>query len=71
MDKSLCAGRADLRETPWQYLGDLEHPGATYIGSHEAAVQTKMPLLHDEPVKASIAPALPGHYDLQQSCFFL
>lgn len=73
MDKSLGGGRADLRETLQQYLGDLEHPGAIYVGYHEVDMQTKMALLQDEPVKANIAPALPGHYTLQQcpaSSFF-
>lgn len=51
MDKNLCGSRADLRETPWQYLRDLQHPGIIYIGFYEVDVQTKMSLLQDEPVK--------------------
>lgn len=43
MDKSLCGGRAELWETPQQYLGELQHPGVIYIGSHEVDVQTQCP----------------------------
>ena len=51
------------QDSTWEIQSALR---GAYIGSREVDVRTKMSPLQDEPVKATIAPAPPGHYNLQQ-----